>query len=82
MPGSLGATSAGTGFGAIWGPRRHRASTAVVAATLGWQAAFAVPGLVCLAVGAAFLALVPEDGEGIAQRKGSAGVIPVSRRWR
>jgi MFS family permease len=70
------------GWNGVWGNLGAASAsgvTAVVAATLGWQAAFAVPGLVCLAVGAAFLALVPEDGEGNAQRKGSAGVIPVSR---
>jgi MFS family permease len=36
--------------------------TALLAATFGWQAGFAVPGLVCLGAGAAFLALVPGDG--------------------
>lgn len=37
--------------------------TAAIAAWLGWRAAFFAPGLVCLAAGAAFLALVPGDGE-------------------
>lgn len=70
------------GWNGVWGNLGAASAsgvTAVVAATLGWQAAFAVPGLVCLAVGAAFLAMVPGDGEGNAQRKGSAGVIPVSQ---
>ena len=70
------------GWNGVWGNLGAASAsgvTAIVAATLGWQAAFAVPGLACLAVGAAFLALVPGDGEGTAQRKGSAGVIPVSR---
>ncbi|MFC3694466.1 MFS transporter [Chenggangzhangella methanolivorans] len=37
--------------------------TALIAAWLGWRAAFAAPGLVCLAAGVAFLAMVPHDGE-------------------
>lgn len=53
--------------------------TAALAAWLGWRAAFAVPGLVCLGVGLAFLALVP--GDGAAQVPGRQGqpVIPVAR---
>ena len=44
------------------GPRfRHHRP---LGGSLGWRAAFIVPGLVCLAAGAAFLRLVPGDGEG------------------
>jgi MFS family permease len=46
---------------------------------LGWRAAFILPGLVCLAAGAAFVALVPGDGEGTAQKAGGAPLIPVAR---
>jgi MFS family permease len=70
------------GWNGVWGNLGAASAsgvTAIVAASLGWQAAFAVPGIVCLAAGAAFLAFVPGDGEGAAQRKGGAGVIPVSR---
>jgi MFS family permease len=52
--------------------------TALVAAWLGWRAAFVVPGLACLAAGAAFLALVPGDGDGHGPAKSSARTIPVS----
>ena len=55
------------------GRDRHRRGDAGLAGRLRGS------GMVCLAAGAAFLALVPGDGEGIAQRKGAAGVIPVSR---
>lgn len=53
--------------------------SAFLAAHLGWQAAFLVPGALCLALGAAFLALVPGDGEGGARAGGAAPVIAVSR---
>lgn len=46
--------------------------TALIAAYLGWRAAFAVPGLVCLGAGAAFLAMVPGDGAPAGARAGSA----------
>lgn len=37
--------------------------TALVAAWFGWRAAFAAPGILCLLIGAAFIASVPGDGE-------------------
>ena len=47
--------------------------TAAIAAWLGWRAAFAVPGIACLIAGAAFIAMVPHDGEDkSAARKPSA----------
>ncbi|HYG89191.1 MAG TPA: MFS transporter [Azospirillum sp.] len=54
--------------------------TALIAAWLGWRAAFFVPGLVCLAAGAAFMALVPGDGDGDGQSKakGAAPTNPVA----
>lgn len=57
--------------------------SAALASLAGWQAAFVVPGAVALVAGAAFLALVPGDGETVhaASRKTSpqsAAVRPVA----
>ena len=52
--------------------------TALIAAAFGWQTAFVVPGLICLAVGIAFFIMVPGDGDGSAQRTGAAATIPVA----
>ncbi|HEX2136514.1 MAG TPA: MFS transporter [Microvirga sp.] len=70
------------GWNALWGNLGAgfaSGATALVAAWFGWRAAFMVPGLVCLAAGAAFLVLVPGDGE--ARRGGRSGAepIPISR---
>jgi MFS family permease len=46
--------------------------TALLAASLGWRAAFILPGLVCLLAGIAFVRLVPGDGH-------IHAVIPVVR---
>jgi MFS family permease len=54
------------GWNGVWGnlgAASASAVTAFIAATLGWRLAFVAPGLVCLAVGVAFLALVPGDGQ-------------------
>jgi MFS family permease len=70
------------GVNGVWGNLGAASAsgvTAVLAAALGWQAAFVLPGIVCLAVGAAFLWLVPGDGEGHTHKAGSAPVIPVTR---
>ncbi|WP_336485560.1 MFS transporter [Methylobacterium nigriterrae] len=70
------------GVNGVWGnfgAATASGVTAFLAAGLGWQAAFVLPGLVCLACGTAFLALVPGDGDGGARRGGGAPVIPVSR---
>jgi MFS family permease len=53
--------------------------TALIAATLGWRAAFVVPGLACVAAGAALLAAVPGDGKGQGGGKAQAPLIPVAR---
>ena len=54
--------------------------TALLAAALGWRAAFVLPGLVCLLAGAAFLLLVPGDGGPAQARKtGAPAAIPVRR---
>src|SRR5829696_7078877 len=60
------------GWNGVWGNLGAATAsgvTAIVAAALGWRAAFLVPGLLCLAIGAAFLAAVPGDGEGRSQEK-------------
>lgn len=72
------------GVNGVWGNVGAASAsgvTALLAAGLGWQAAFIVPGLFCLACGAAFLALVPGDGDGdgAAGKAGGAPVIPVAR---
>src|SRR5215213_3255547 len=53
--------------------------TALLAASLGWRAAFVVPGLVCIAAGTAFLLLVPGDGDGDGKSGGNTSVIAVAR---
>lgn len=45
---------------------------------LGWRAAFAVPGIVCLALGVLFLWLVPPEREAPARRKSGAAVMPLT----
>ena len=66
-------TGASSGIGLV---------TARLAAAWGWRAGFAVPGLVCLASGIAFLALVPEDGGRQATAKSSDSVAAdPDRAW-
>lgn len=70
------------GWNGVWGNLGAAFAsgvTALIAAWLGWRAAFAVPGLVCLAVGAAFLALVPGDGDAHEKQKKQAAEISVAR---
>jgi MFS family permease len=70
------------GVNGVWGNLGAASAagvTALIAAALGWRAAFIVPGLVCLAAGAAFLALVPSDGDGQSQKTRSAALVPVTR---
>jgi MFS family permease len=70
------------GVNGVWGnlgAAFASAVTALIAATLGWRAAFLLPGVVCLAAGAAFLRMVPSDGGGPARAGGPARTIPVSR---
>jgi len=42
---------------------------------IGWRAAFAIPGLVCIACGIAFAMLCPRETEAPAKRKGGAKVV-------
>lgn len=54
------------GWNGVWGNLGAALAsgvTALIAAMLGWRAAFVVPGLTCLAAGAAFLLLVPHEGD-------------------
>lgn len=70
------------GWNGVWGNIGAASAsgiTALSAAMLGWRAAFIVPGLLCLAVGAAFLASVPADGVGHGQAKEGAKLIPTAR---
>jgi MFS family permease len=70
------------GWNGVWGNLGAALAsgvTALLSAWLGWRAAFALPGLACLAGGAAFLALVPREGEARGARKGEARAIPVAR---
>jgi MFS family permease len=53
--------------------------TALLAATLGWRAAFILPGLVCLLAGIAFISLVPGDGDPHGEPGSAHAVIPVIR---
>ena len=70
------------GWNGVWGNLGAASAsgvTALIAAVLGWRAAFIVPGLLCLAIGAAFLAAVPGDGEGRGQVKQEARSNAVAR---
>lgn len=70
------------GVNGVWGNLGAATAsgvTALLATAFGWQAAFVVPGLFCLACGTAFLALVPGDGVGSQGRAGGKPVIAVAR---
>ena len=68
------------GWNGVWGNLGAALAsgvTAALAAWFGWQAAFVVPGVVCLGIGAAFVALVPGDGVGQVKASSAAGVVRV-----
>lgn len=50
------------------------ALTGALMQAFGWRAAFALPGLACLALGAVFLRVVPREAESPARRKGATRV--------
>ena len=53
------------GWNGLWGNLGLAAAALIAGALMdvfGWRAAFFIPGLICLAVGAAFLVLVPDPG--------------------
>lgn len=71
------------GWNGVWGNLGAASAagvTALIATYMGWRASFMVPGLVCLAACAAFLALVPGDGrEEQGGRRAGDAAISVSR---
>ena len=70
------------GINGVWGNLGAALAsgiTALVTVTIGWRAAFILPGLVCLAAGAAFLRLVPGDGDGHGKSSSASPLIPVAR---
>ncbi|NRB16806.1 MAG: MFS transporter [Rhodobacteraceae bacterium] len=69
---SLGWNGAWGNIGAASAP----GVTALIATTVGWQAAFVVPGLICIGIGILFIILVPYDGEGQNQEISKVGKRP------
>ena len=70
------------GVNGVWGNLGAALASgisALLAASFSWRAAFIVPGLVCLAAGAAFLRLVPGDGNGHGKSSSASALIPVAR---
>jgi len=53
--------------------------TALIAAEIGWRAAFAIPGIVAIAIGVAFLMLVPSERRATAKPPGeAAATLPIA----
>jgi MFS family permease len=72
------------GVNAVWGnlgAAFASAVTAFLAVNAGWQAAFLVPGVLCIAFGAAFLVLVPSEGEAHISARSTGEVVPIGRPW-
>ncbi|MEK8051264.1 MFS transporter [Ideonella sp. DXS22W] len=69
-----GATIGVNGLAGNLGIAVAAAVTGALMQALGWRAAFAVPGVLCLLLGALFLRVVPPEAEAPARRKGGAGV--------
>lgn len=70
------------GWNGVWGnlgAAFASAVTAFLAAKLGWRWAFVVPGVVCMAVGIAFLMLVWGDGAPARRQKVTATIFESSR---
>jgi MFS family permease len=70
------------GINGVWGnlgAAFASGSTALLAASLGWRAAFVFPGLFCLLIGIGFVRLVPCDGETHGRSGNAHTVIPVVR---
>ena len=70
------------GINGVWGTLGAAFAsgvTALLAASLGWRAAFILPGLVCLLAGIAFVRLVPGDGDSHGKSGNTHAVIPVVR---
>jgi MFS family permease len=69
-----GATIGINGLAGNLGIAVAAAITGALVKWVGWRAAFAVPGLVCLALGVVFMRLVPPERESPARRKGGTGM--------
>src|SRR6185436_872164 len=69
-----GATIGINGLAGNLGIAVAAALTGLLMQWLGWRAAFAVPGLACVALGIVFLRVVPAETESPAKRKGGAQV--------
>jgi predicted MFS family arabinose efflux permease len=69
-----GATIGINGLSGNLGIAVAAALTGLLMQWLGWRAAFAIPGVACLALGVLFLRLVPPETESPAKRKGGAQV--------
>ena len=70
------------GINGVWGNLGAATSsgvTALLSASLGWRAAFVLPGLVCVAIGSAFLLLVPGEGDRESKAGGATNVLLVAR---
>jgi len=67
-----GATIGINGLAGNLGIAVAAALTGLLMHWLGWRAAFAVPGIVCIALGIVFLRVVPPETESPAKRKGGA----------
>ena len=69
-----GATIGINGLAGNLGIAAAAALTGLLVQWLGWRAAFAVPGVVCVALGLLFTRVVPPETESPAKRKGGAKV--------
>jgi MFS family permease len=69
-----GATIGINGLAGNLGIAVAAAVTGLLVQWLGWRAAFAVPGVVCMALGLVFMYVVPPETEAPAKRKGGAKV--------
>jgi len=69
-----GATIGVNGLAGNLGIAVAAALTGLLMQWLGWRAAFAVPGIVCIALGLVFMRVVPPETESPAKRKGGAQV--------
>lgn len=69
-----GATIGVNGLAGNLGIAMAAALTGFLVQWMGWRAAFAVPGLACIALGLLFVSTVPRETESPARRKGGAKV--------
>lgn len=69
-----GATIGVNGLAGNLGIAVAAALTGLLMQWLGWRAAFAVPGLACIALGFVFMRVVPPETESPAKRRGGAKV--------